>query len=74
MIKALRQEVKELKAVVAQERTNAKEARESKRQAKQEAAIQRAKARLAKLTGPVGVKAKRVAKRPSKVTVVAMAA
>jgi hypothetical protein len=74
MIKALRQQVKELRVVVAQERTNAKEAREAKRNARRETAIQKAQERLAKLTGPVGIKAKRASKRPSKVESIPLAA
>jgi len=70
MIKALRQEVKELRAVVAQERENARFCRVAVAKARREAAIQKAQERLAKLTAPVGIKAK----RPSKVESVPLAA
>lgn len=80
-LEAAKAEVARLKAIVQQEKANAKEARaarkaerEAKREAKRVAAVQKAQARLAKLTAPVGVKAKRMARRPSKVEVIELEA
>ena len=78
---ALRLEAQELKRVVLQEKANMAEARQIDREAKarraaekQALAIVRAESRLARLmekkTKPVGAKALRANRRPSKATVV----
>lgn len=69
-LRAIKAEIVRLALVVKQEKINAKEARIAKAEAKARAAIERAQKRLEKLAKPVGVKAKRQAKRPSKPMVV----
>jgi multidrug resistance efflux pump len=66
-------EVARLAAGVKQERENAKAAKAEAKATKQAAAIAKAQARLQKLlekqAAPVGIKAKKAAKRPSKAVV-----
>lgn len=66
----IKAEINRLKLVVEQEKINAREARKANAEAKAKAAIERAQKRLEKLAKPVGIKAKRAAKRPSKPMVV----
>ena len=72
-LKAAIAEVKRLRVIVKEERIVLKALRVKQLQAKRDAAIARAKARLEKLlskqVGAVGTKAKRAAKRPSKAVV-----
>ena len=72
-LKAAIAEVKRLRVIVKEERIVLKALRVKQLQAKRDAAVERAKARLEKLlskqVGAVGTKAKRAAKRPSKAVV-----
>ena len=69
-LKAIKAEVQRLSAVVAMERENARNVRRASAEEKARKAIERAQKRLEKLAGPVGVKAKKVAKKPGKPEVV----
>lgn len=80
-LEAARAEVKRLVEVVKLEKANARAvrdenrvAREAVREVRRARAIEKAQARLAKLSAPVGIKAKRASKRPSKVEVIELEA
>lgn len=81
-MKTLRTQATEVRAALKTARANAKAEKTIARQAKKNVAAQKKAERIAKLeakllalkTGPVGIKAKKANKKPSKVTVTKIAA